>query len=284
MSQQHPTISLFGLPLFTWVTVETPVNDPVMLPSEACFAYIVAGDGQMLAQQPVIKAETGQVILSLCGHTVSRIISEQEGGKVSTIVVHFHRELLQKVYEQEKPRFWKELETPVVNYIVQTAASVLVKQYFQGLIFLFENEAAVNEELLVLKLREIIALLMQTDESPLVLQIINSLFSDRTFTFREVIDAHVCAPVQVEDLAMLTGHSLSAFKREFAKVFGTTPGAYIMDQRAQKLAAELATSDETISRIGYDCGFTSPAHLSRVFKAKFGVSPSDYRLNLTVKE
>ncbi|MBL4753056.1 MAG: AraC family transcriptional regulator [Flavobacteriales bacterium] len=42
-------------------------------------------------------------------------------------------------------------------------------------------------------------------------------------------------------------------------------------------------SDESIGRIGYECGFISPAHLSGVFKSKYGVAPSRYRQGLTDK-
>lgn len=280
---EHKTIDLWARPLFTWVTMETPMQQVVSLPSEACFAYIMEGDNHSLSVKPEVKAEAGQVILSLCGYTVGRMLSEQEKGRVSTVVVHFHTELLKKAYQNEPPTFWKELETPVVQFIVQMAASELVKRYFEGLIYLFEYREAVSEEILILKLKELIALLMQTESSPQILQIMRSLFSERTFSLKEVVDAHICTPATVENLAALTNHSLSSFKREFKRIYGDTPASYIMDKRAEKVAGLLSVSDDSISHIGYDCGFTSPAHLSRVFKNKYGVTPSEYRLNLSGK-
>ena len=279
----HKTIELYGKPLFTWVNLKTPMKTSVPLPSEACFAYIMEGDDQLLSEREALKAEAGQVILSLCGNTVGQMIAEQEAGKMSTIVVHFHKDQLLKIYENSKPPLWKELETPVVRYVVQTAASALVKQYFDGIVHLFRHRAAVNEDMLVLKLKEIILLLMQTQNSPQISQIMNSLFSERTFSFKELIDAHVCLPVSIEDLAQLTNRSLSSFKREFKKIYNTTPGNYIIEKRTEKVADLLTISDESISHIGYQCGFMSAAHLSRVFKSKYGVTPSEYRLGLSVK-
>ncbi len=284
MILEHKTIDLWAKPLFTWVTMETPMQQSVPLPSEACFAYIMEGDNHALSVKPEIKAEPGQVILSLCGNTVGRMLASQEKGRVSTVVVHFHAPVLKQAYQHEPPAFWKELETPVVQFIVQTAASELIKRYFESLIYLFQHQEAVSEELLILKLKELIALLMQTDNSPQILQIMRSLFSERTFSFKEVVDAHICTPATVENLAMLTNHSLSSFKREFKRIYDDTPASYIMDKRAEKVAGMLSISDESISHIGYDCGFTSPAHLSRVFKNKYGVTPSEYRLNLSGKQ
>lgn len=280
---EHKTIDLWAKPLLTWVTMESPMQQSVPLPSEACFAYIMEGDGHALAVKPEIRAAPGQVILSLCGNTVGRMLSAQEKGRISTVVVHFHTEILRRAYQNSPPAFWKELEAPVVQFIVQAAASELVKRYFESLVYLFEYREAVSEEILILKLKELIALLMQTEDSPQILQIMRSLFSERTFSFKEVVDAHVCTPATVENLAMLTNHSLSSFKREFRRIYNATPASYIIDKRAEKVAGLLAVSDESISHIGYDCGFTSPAHLSRVFKNKYGVTPSEYRLNLSGK-
>ena len=47
--------------------------------------------------------------------------------------------------------------------------------------------------------------------------------------------------------------------------------------RTEKVAQLLRMTSDPVSTIGYDCGFTSPAHLSRAFKQRFGVSPSAYR-------
>jgi len=190
---------------------------------------------------------------------------------------------LLKTYENSPPTFWKELERPMVQFIVQMAASELVKKYFEGVVHLFNNKAAASEEILILKLKEIIQLLLQTKNSTQITQIMSSLFSERTFSFKEVVEAYICEPVSVEELAQLTNNSLSSFKRKFKKIYATTPGSYIIDKRAEKVADLLMISDESISGIGYQCGFTSPAHLSKVFKSKYGVNPSTYRLNFSDK-
>lgn len=284
MADTLKSISLYGKPLFSWVDMEASQVNEVDLPSEACFAYIMEGEPQTVSEKPFVRIEAGQVILSLCGFTVSRMLSLHEPGNLKTLVVHFHREVLRKIYEHEPPPQWKELESPVVQYLVQVSANTLIKQYFLSISHFFDHPEAVTEDLLILKLKEVIVLLLQTRESENVLQIIRNLFSEKAFSFREVVEAHICEPVSVEDLAMLTNHSLSSFKREFRKVFDSTPADYLVRRRTEMVAQKLHMSNEDISQIGYDCGFNSPAHLSRAFKARFGMSPTQYRLNLSVKK
>lgn len=64
------------------------------------------------------------------------------------------------------------------------------------------------------------------------------------------------------------------FKREM----GTTPSKYLMDLRLRSAMDWLRISgDSSISEIASMCGFRDPLHFSRVFRKKYGVSPSNYR-------
>ncbi len=283
MIKDQEQISLLGSPLFTKVSVETPLDDELQLPSEACCVYIVDGDDQVLSKSENIIASPGHVILSLCGLTVGKMISEQNKGSTTSIIVHFSHELLKLVFEDTKPEFWKELETPVTKYVAQSAAGELIGYYFEGINHLFNKKTAATDNILKLKLKEIILLLLQTENSHNIQQIVRSLFSERTFTFRELVDAHIFSGASIEELAILTNCSVSTFKRKFKEIYKSSPAKHIINQKVERVATLLKLSDKTISAIGYECGFNSPEHLSRVFKRKYGVSPSEYRLSQSIK-
>jgi AraC-like DNA-binding protein len=283
MIQQKLQISLFDYPLFSLIRMETPSDESLNLPSDACVAYILEGDGQTFSEAESISAKPEEAIVSLCGLTLGNLMSELPEGSMYTLVVHFNREVLNKVFAGEKPELWEELQTPVTRYVVQTAANELLSHYFNSLVLLFEHQAALSEQLLQLRLKEIILLLLQSDNSEYVRQIIKSLFSEREFSFKELIEAHIEHTDSIENLAMLTNCSVSTFKRKFRQVFGTSPARYRLELKLKKVANLLKTSDLSISSIGYDCGFDSPEHLSRAFKKQYGISPSQYRLNFSVK-
>jgi len=276
-------ISYNDTPVYTKLSVQTPVTEDLGLPSDACYLFIEDGDGRLLAMNINLSASKGTVILSTCGMTVGNLISEEVQGFMDTIIVHFNQDLLEECFEGEKPQLWEELQKPINEYVAQTAASELVKLYFDSVTRLFENKAAATGNLLKLKLKEIILLLLQTDNAEQVRQIIKSLFSQRTFSFKEVIDAHVLTRATVENLAQLTGLSLSTFKRKFKETCQTSPAQYILEKRLNKVAECLRVTDDPVSHIGYSLGFESPEHLSRAFKRHFGVTPYAYRLNQLVK-
>ena len=270
-------ITLNDTVVFSKFVLETPLEEPLFLPSDACYLYIEKGDGHSLEPTNRIKADPGTAILSACGLTVGSMIASQPKGSMATTVVHFNKQILEELFAHDKPELWEELESPINEYVIQSAADKLVKSYFDGLLMIFDNKSAITDALIKLKLKEIIHLLLQTSNAVAVRKIVKSLFSTRTFTFKELIDAHILTHAGVENLASLTHMSLSTFKRQFQDTYGDTPARYLLKQRLKQVAIDLRVTDEPISQIGYKYGFESPEHLSRSFKKQFEVSPSQFR-------
>lgn len=79
--------------------------------------------------------------------------------------------------------------------------------------------------------------------------------------------------VKLDRFAYLTGRSLAAFKRDFEKAFGTTPGKWLLQKRLQE-ARYLLEKGKKASEIYLDLGFEDLSHFSFTFKKQFGLSPS----------
>ncbi len=162
-------------------------------------------------------------------------------------------------------------------------ADDLIKKYMESMLFYFENPAVVDEELLVLKFKEIVLLLLKTEDAPSIIEIMHNLFSAKSFSFKEIVEAHIFSPLTISDLAELTNNSLASFKREFKKIYGDSPANFIKNRRLEKAAELLMVSDERVSTIAQDCQFGDTSHFSNSFKAKYMLSPTEYRLSQSHK-
>ena len=282
MTNPFKQILLYKKPLFTWYELPIPLDTRIKLPAESCFAYILEGEEQDLTQSGFL-AKKGSVILSLCGKTVGQSLSTMETGYLSAIVVHFNREVLKKVFDNEKPKFWKELNHPLKKDTIQQDASALVKSYFLSVSNFFNHTNALNEDILALKLKEVILLLLQTEESSSLNTIIRRLFSDKIFSFQEVIQANLYEPLNLPRLAAMTNNSSASFKRKFKKIYSDSPARYIRQKKLEKAKSMLVATKSTISEICYECGFSNPSSFSRLFKAEYDRSPSEYRLSFNAQ-
>jgi len=144
-------------------------------------------------------------------------------------------------------------------------------------LFYFENPSLINEDILILKLKEIILLLSQTQNLEALQLIISQLFSPTTYTFKQIIEAHLFSQLTIEELAQQNNLSVSSFKREFAKIYHDTPANYIKAKKLEKAAELLLLSDQRITEIAFDCGFNDLANFTKSFTSKYSVNPTNYR-------
>ena len=74
----------------------------------------------------------------------------------------------------------------------------------------------------------------------------------------------------------------------FCRLFGSATGAtfleYLYNVRLSKVHQLLLDTRLPLSQIAEKCGFTSTAHLSRVFRDAYGVSPREFRKSAAEKE
>lgn len=66
---------------------------------------------------------------------------------------------------------------------------------------------------------------------------------------------------------------LSGFKAKY----GVTVNSYINDVRLEAAQGLLERSEKNINEIALACGFSDQSYFSKVFSAKFGIPPSEYR-------
>jgi AraC-like DNA-binding protein len=90
---------------------------------------------------------------------------------------------------------------------------------------------------------------------------------------REFIDASVAANPSLDDIAGAAGMSPFHLLREFKKVVGVPPHAYLVQRRMDE-ARRLLLKGHAPRRVAMEVGYSDQAHLSREFRRFYGVPPS----------
>jgi transcriptional regulator GlxA family with amidase domain len=93
----------------------------------------------------------------------------------------------------------------------------------------------------------------------------------------ELIEARLDQPWSRQDLADRVGLSLRHLERLFEAELGQSMTEAAMGIRLDEAAHRLRTTDGSITEIALDCGFASAATLSRRYRERFGVPPSQAR-------
>lgn len=274
----HKRLDLFGKMLFETMVLTPPFQKPNPMPDEACFLYVIEGTYDSTSEQEQIRIQADESVLMKCGNYLSDMVPTPDTEQYQAVAVHFYPEVLLKIYENKLPDFLKKNDAPTTG-MAKLNSDILIKKYIDGLLFYFENPQIVDEEILILKLKEIIVLLNKTKNAPAIRTILSNLFNPSSYSLREMVDAHIYSIITVERLAELAGMSVSTFKREFQKIYTASPAKYFRTKKIEKAVELLSATDLRATEIAYECGFSSISHFSRTFKQLQGISPTLYKLN-----
>ena len=86
------------------------------------------------------------------------------------------------------------------------------------------------------------------------------------------------SPTEVADRI---GISTRQLERIFGKHLHTSPKRYLLDLKLERAKHLLVQTEMSVTDIAFACGFASASHFARVYRSRFGISPSQQTRALT---
>lgn len=253
----------------------TPYRHEGVFPNEGCFLYIKGEGARLMSSDDNQPVNSQEAVLLKCGTYFLDMVKEAEQDEMEVIAFHLYPDIIKQLFEKELPVLI-EMNTgePKTHVVVPEDT---ITQFIGSLEFYFQHPEMVSESLIELKIKELILLLVQTNNVGSILELVKDLYSSRDSHLQKVIELHLFSNLSLEELAKLCNLSLSSFKREFKKAYDDSPANYILTAKLNKAKELLATSDFPVNEIAYEIGFNDPLYFTRIFSKKIGVSPSHYR-------
>lgn len=155
-----------------------------------------------------------------------------------------------------------------------------LQDFVQSVLPYFRKDRKPPETILKLKLQELIIQISHHCEDAGLLSYLRSVVVDPLPSLTHIMETNYCFNLKLEEYARLSNRSLSKFKSDFSRLYGTTPGRWLLNKRLNHAAKLLVNSEESITQISFECGFEDLSHFSRVFKNKYGVAPRSYEKSL----
>jgi len=142
----------------------------------------------------------------------------------------------------------------------------------ETLLRLTEEKPKFADELLILKLQEIILLLASSDQGGEF----SAYFKSSMFGKSDLglfMNENFTQTWNLSEFAQRSGRSLSAFKSDFFKLYSTTPMEWIWKKRLEKAKFLIENGWTDIGEAAYTCGFKSHSHFTRMFKDRYDRLP-----------
>lgn len=204
----------------------------------------------------------------------------QEGmPEINEITVQFHRDLFDE-------KFLKRNQLFFVRSLLEKSA--------KGIAFSKETIERIKPRLTSLtqksgfdSMLELMSILHDLSVSRNMRTLSNSTFTDQNINFNSRRIEKVFAfmrdnydkEVNLEEVSKFAGMSEVSFSRFIKKRTGKTFIESLNEIRLGHASRSLINTTNTISEIAYKCGFNNLSYFNRIFKAKNGCTPKEFRDN-----
>ncbi|MDW3195254.1 MAG: AraC family transcriptional regulator [Cytophagales bacterium] len=199
-------------------------------------------------------------------------------GVVEVVFIHLFPHILKEVFANELPDALRKGDH--FDHLNIVSHEKVLTKYIDSLELYFQTPTLANDDILFLKIKELVLLLIQTKNVESIYEIVSEINSGPHVELRKVVRKHLYSTLSTEELAKMCNMSLSTFNRNFKKEFNDSPVSYINHRRIEKAQELLQQSNKSIADIAYSTGFNDPLYFSRLFKRETKKSPTQYREEL----
>lgn len=202
-------------------------------------------------------------------HLLKFLKQPPENGELKTISVYLDEETLRDFSMEYGYTADRQVESPVVTIL---KPDPLYKSYMQSLQPYDTLNESGNDDLLKLKLKEAILILLKVN--PALKNVLFDFSEPGKIDLEAFMLQHFHFNVAMKRFAYLTGRSLATFKRDFEKIFHTSPSRWLLQKRLQEAYYLIKEKGKKTSDVYLEVGFEDLSHFSFAFKKAYGVAPS----------
>ncbi len=107
---------------------------------------------------------------------------------------------------------------------------------------------------------------------------------DVATALRFIWDHYAQSALSVDDVAAATGIHRRVLEKGFRRELGRGINQELVRTRLKAVTLRLETTDDSITDIASQSGYSRPNHLFRTFREQFSISPRQYRENARAVE
>lgn len=199
--------------------------------------------------------------------------SADSEGDIANICVFFETALIEGL-----SALLPEISQPLMRLKSRTDAVCYSGEAYRKILSLLQSMRNLNPETRLPSMMSLLTALADTDHCQ---QIGSKRLLNKAETRMEKVRIY-CAcnytrSISLGEIAAHVGMNRSAFCTFMRRQTGMTLSEYINDIRLRKTMELLRFTDENISSIAYEAGFSNVTYFNRLFRARYGCNPKTIR-------
>jgi AraC family transcriptional regulator, exoenzyme S synthesis regulatory protein ExsA len=231
--------------------------------------YVEAGSAVLYSGKDEVCIQKGEIaIIKQHSRLDIKKVKDKNGSNFKSIIFYLFPDFVTDFSKQTKQE--KEITSITAN-IIHLGKQQSLKAFSESLLPLFENKQLKPSDI---KEKTFAVLHYLSQHNKQLLHFLANHSKPIKIDLYEFMIRIEVNNYSVQELAKLTGRSLSAFKRDFYEVFETTPHQWLLHRKMDYAEQLLAAKQMKASDIYFMLGFNELSHFSSAFKKVKGVAPS----------
>jgi AraC-like DNA-binding protein len=236
---------------------------------EHAFGYVISGETHFLSNEGMRVIPAGSLGLARRNQLVKSEKVPGPDGEYKAVNIFLTQEFLRRYADEHRI-------DPVGRYTGELMRALppdpFLIGYFNSLLPYFTQKITPSDTMSELKTKEAVELLLRVD--PSLKYFLFDFSEPHKIDLEAYMNKNYKYNVPAAQFAKLTGRSLASFKRDFEKIFNTSPGHWLQKKRLDEALFLIKEKGRKPSDVYLDVGFENLSHFSRSFKQVFGKAPS----------
>ncbi len=235
-------------------------------------AVIVVLEGEKKFSSPTqeLHVRKGQILFFQRG---CYSMNESIDSSYRSLVFFVNEKLLKEFVGQNLALFQTVSTSLPADLILSFSSSSTFTTFIDSLLPYFGAKTPFLNELLRLKFQELLLHLLELDTSGQLRAMLLYIYQGQKTDLSYLMSTYLLKPLSMNELARLSGRSLSAFKRDFEEHFHTSPGQWIRERRIEHAHFLLRNTNKNVSEVSMEIGYESVSHFIKAYKQQYGFTP-----------
>ncbi len=242
------------------------------------FVYVFYGECALIWQGKRYQVEAGKCLFMKMGDFRQMIFESKDLCMLTFSIPDSYLQNFIKEYRKKLPsRCTGKADLPLQGKEINIHVNETTGAYFLGMLPYFFQQVAPVEDLIELKIRELIFDILADPQNIDLQSYLCTISNCEKPSLTEIMESNYLSHLSLAEFSKIANRSIASFKREFTSLYHTSPGKWLTQKRLEYAQLLLQTTRKSISVIADESGFENNSHFSRLFKSAFGSSPLHYQ-------
>ncbi len=230
--------------------------------------WFISGETKIVQADATYFFKKGDIFLIPRNQLATIINYPKDGQPHKTVVMHLSVERLRDFYSSRKTT----VKPPKSQKIYNFNNHPLLESCLASLIPYFDMKD-VPAEIASLKITEAISILRSLNRD--IDNVLANFEEPGKINLADYMEKNFMFNLPMEKFGYLTGRSLTTFKRDFKKIFNSTPQRWLTQKRLELAHYQFVEKKKKPIDVCYETGFENLSHFSFAFKKHFGYAPTE---------